>query len=66
MNSAVGIGGLLGAVVTLALTGRSGLAGLFALGLAGWGIPIALIGVLPYPVAALILLALTWSRKYDG
>ena len=58
LNSAVGIGGLLGAIVTLVLTGRGGLASLFALGLAGWGIPIALIGVLPYPVAALILLAL--------
>ena len=57
LNSAVGIGGLIGAVVTLALTGRRGLAGLFALGLVGWGIPIALIGVLPYPVAALLLLA---------
>ncbi len=58
LNSAIGIGGLVGAVVTLALTGRGGLASLFALGLAGWGIPIALIGVLPYPVVALILLAL--------
>jgi MFS family permease len=58
LNSAMGIGGLLGAIVTLVLTGRGGLASLFALGLAGWGIPIALIGVLPYPVAALILLAL--------
>jgi Cyclic nucleotide-binding domain/Major Facilitator Superfamily len=58
LNSAVGIGGLLGAVITLVLTGRGGLAGLFALGLACWGIPIALIGVLPYPVAALLLLAL--------
>ena len=43
--------------MTLALTGRRGLAGLFALGLIGWGIPIALIGVLPYPAAALVLLA---------
>jgi hypothetical protein len=58
LNSAIGIGGLVGAIVTLTLTGRRGLAGLFALGLAGWGLPIALIGVLPFPVAALILLAL--------
>jgi MFS family permease len=56
LNSAIGVGGLLGAVATLALTGRRGLAGLLGIGLVGWGIPIALIGVLPYPVAALILL----------
>lgn len=58
LNSAVGIGGFLGAVATLALTGRRSLAGLFGVGLACWGIPIALIGVFPYPVAALLLLGL--------
>lgn len=57
LNSAVGIGGLIGAVVTLTLTGRSGLGGLLGIGLAGWGIPILLIGLLPHTVAALILLA---------
>ncbi len=56
LNSAIGVGGLLGAVATLSLTGRRGLAGLLGIGLVGWGVPIALIGVLPYPVAALILL----------
>lgn len=58
LNSAVGIGGLIGAVATLALTGRRGLASLFGIGLAGWGLPIALIGLLPYPSATLILLGL--------
>jgi MFS family permease len=56
LNSAIGVGGLLGAVATLALTGRRGLAGLFGVGLIGWGLPIALIAVLPFPLAALILL----------
>jgi MFS family permease len=57
MNSAVGVGGLLGAVAAFALVGRQRLASDFGLGLVLWGIPIALIGVFPQPPIALILLA---------
>jgi MFS family permease len=57
LNSAVGIGGLLGAVVALALVGRRRLAADFGAGLVLWGLPIALIGVWPNEAAALTLLA---------
>ncbi len=58
LNSAVGIGGLLGAVAAFALIGRQRLASDFAFGLLLWGIPIALIGIFPQPPLALILLAI--------
>ena len=58
LNSAVGIGGLFGAVAAFALVGRQRLASDFAFGLLLWGIPIALIGIFPQPPLALILLAI--------
>jgi MFS family permease len=58
LNSAVGVGGLLGAVAAFALVGRQRLASDFGIGLVLWGIPIALIGVFPDPPIALILLAI--------
>jgi len=57
LNAAVGIGGLVGAVLALALVGRQRLAGDFGLGLLLWGIPIALIGVWPHEAPTLVLLA---------
>ena len=57
LNSAVGVGGLLGAVAAFALVGRQRLASDFAIGLVLWGLPIALIGVFPQPAVALALLA---------
>jgi MFS family permease len=56
LNSAVGIGGLLGGFAALALLGRNKLASDFAVGLVLWGLPIALIGVFPEPAVALVLL----------
>jgi MFS family permease len=58
LNSAVGIGGLLGAVAAFALVGRQRLASDFAFGLLLWGIPIALIGIFPQLSVALLLLAI--------
>jgi MFS family permease len=57
LNSAVGVGGLLGALVALGLASRR-LAPGFALGLLLWGLPIALIGVWPTLWFALLLLGL--------
>jgi MFS family permease len=57
LNSAVGVGGLVGAMVALLLVGRQRLATDFGVGLVLWGLPIALIGIYPEPPAALILLA---------
>ena len=56
LNSAVGIGGLVGALVAAALIGRR-LTSNFLVGILLWGIPIALIGLVPEPVPALIFLA---------
>jgi MFS family permease len=57
LNSAVGIGGLLGALAAAILVGRRRLAADFTLGIVLWGIPIALIGVWPDTTVALVLLA---------
>jgi MFS family permease len=57
LNSAVGIGGLLGGVGALALVGRARLASDFGIGVVILGVPIALIGIFPSTAAALLLLA---------
>jgi MFS family permease len=56
LNSAVGVGGLLGGFIALALLSRNKLASDFAVGLVLWGVPIALIGIFPQPALALVLL----------
>ena len=56
LNSAVGIGGVIGAAAALALVGRKRLAGDFGLGILLWGVPLAVIGLWPNPTVALILL----------
>jgi MFS family permease len=58
LNSAVGIGGLLGGVIAAMLIGRRRLASDFGLGLVLWGIPIVLIGLYPEPPVALLLLGI--------
>jgi MFS family permease len=58
LNSAVGIGGLIGGLAAAMLVGRHRLASDFGLGLVLWGIPIVLIGVYPEPPVALILLGI--------
>jgi MFS family permease len=57
LNSAVGIGGLIGAGAALALVGRRRLAADFGVGLVLWGLPIAAIALWPEPAAAVLLLA---------
>jgi MFS family permease len=56
LNSAIGVGGVLGAAAGVALVGRR-LARPFALGILFWGLPLALVGVFPSTAAALVLLA---------
>jgi MFS family permease len=58
LNSAVGVGGLLGGVAALALVGRPRLASDFGLGLALVGVPIALIALFPHTPTTLVLLGL--------
>jgi predicted MFS family arabinose efflux permease len=56
LNSAVGVGGLVGVAVAFALVGRKRLASDFAVGLILIGLGLGLIGVWPTTVAALLLM----------
>ena len=56
LNSALGVGGLLGAVAAAVFVGRERLAVGFGLGMVLWGFPIALIGVWPSAVLAIAML----------
>ena len=58
LSAAVGAGGVLGSLFALALVGRGGLASWFGVGVALFGAPLALLGVVPEQAAALVLLAL--------
>lgn len=58
LQAAIGAGGFLGAVVALSLTGRVQFSSTFAVSLALWGLPIAVIGVVADPIAAIALLAI--------
>ena len=57
LTSAIGVGGLIGSVVTLSLVGRSRLAVPFGIGIVVWGLPIAAIGLVPEPAVAVVALA---------
>ena len=56
LNAAIGLGGLAGAIGALRLGGGRQLGTVCAIALAGWGLPLILIGA--WPVAALALAAL--------
>jgi MFS family permease len=58
LNSAVGVGGLLGAFAAAALVGRRKLAADFGLGIFTWGVPIALVAIWPKQAVVLVLLAI--------
>jgi MFS family permease len=58
LNSAIGIGGLVGAAAALALAGVRGLGSVFAVGLVLWGIPLVLMGAWPTTAAAIAFLAI--------
>jgi predicted MFS family arabinose efflux permease len=56
LNSASGIGGVVGAAVALALVARHRLAGEFGAGIVLWGLPLLLLGVFPSTAMALVML----------
>ncbi len=65
LNAALGLGGLLGAVGAISLAGRARLGPPFAVALAGWGAPIAVIGLVADPLAALVaMLAVGVSNAF--
>ena len=57
LNAAVGVGGVLGAVVALALVGRQRLASDFGAGLLLWAMPMVLIGIWTHEATALVFFA---------
>jgi MFS family permease len=65
LNAAMGLGGLAGAVAAIALAGQARLSPAFGLAMAGWGAPIAVIGVIVHPgVALLAMLAVGVSNAF--
>jgi len=56
LNGSMGAGGLAGGLVALGLAGRSRLAPAFAVALAFWGLPIAVIGGWPFALVAVVAL----------
>ena len=58
LQAAIGAGGFVGAIVALSLTGRAHFGPTFGLSLALWGLPIAALGIVTNPVAAVVLLAI--------
>lgn len=54
LNAALGIGGIVGAALAVALVGRARLAPAFDMALAGWGAPILVIGLIAHPVVAIV------------
>jgi MFS family permease len=56
LNSAIGIGGLVGGLAAISLLGQRKLGTRFAFGILLWGLPLALIGVLPDVALAITLL----------
>ena len=58
LNAAIGAGGVLGSILAFGLVRRGGLASWFGVGIALFGAPLALIGVVPEQAAAIVLLGL--------
>ena len=58
LNAAIGIGGLVGAVVTAGLVAHRRLAADFGVGILLWGVPIVLVAVWPNLTVALLLLGI--------
>lgn len=63
LNAAVGAGGLVGALATVALVGRRQLALPFQAGLIVWGVALAAIGALPSRVTAVAMVAVVGSAN---
>ena len=57
LNAAIGAGGFVGAAAALGLAGRSQLVPIYALALSGWGIPIAVMGLIPNALVAIVAMA---------
>ena len=63
LNSAIGVGGFAGAIGSVLLVGRPRLGATFAVALAAWGLPIAVIGLWPAPPLAAVALAVVGAAN---
>lgn len=63
LNAAIGAGGLVGAAVGLTYLLRRGLSGPLIVALALWGLPIALIGLLPNPALAVLFVGIVGAAN---
>jgi cyclic nucleotide-binding protein/MFS transporter len=57
LNAMMGLGGLFGSLAAITLAGRERLGPPFAIALAGWGAPIAVIGLVVDPLVAFVAMA---------
>ena len=63
LNSAIGAGGIIGAVGTILLVGRRRLVPFFVLGLVFWGIPITILGLAPLPWVAILAMGVVGAAN---
>jgi MFS family permease len=63
LNSALGVGALVGGVLTLSLAGIRRLSPAFAIGVLGWGIPLVVLGAWPEFAVTLVLLAIVGAAN---
>jgi MFS family permease len=63
LNSAIGAGGIIGAVATILLIQRQRLAVFFLLGLVFWGAPISVVGLLPVAWIAVVALGVVGAAN---
>ncbi|HEY8871228.1 MAG TPA: MFS transporter, partial [Candidatus Limnocylindrales bacterium] len=63
LNTAIGAGGFVGALIALGLATRPRLAPAFAVALAMWSLPLAVIGVVSLPVLAIAALVVTGTSN---
>jgi MFS family permease len=63
LNAAIGGGGIIGLVITAGLVGRQHLSRPFLAGIAVWSLALALVGVLPAIVPALVFLGLAGAGR---
>jgi MFS family permease len=57
LNGALGAGAVLGSILSFGLVRRGGLASWFGIGIALWGLPLVLLGIVPETAAAILLFA---------
>ena len=63
LNALAGVGGLIGSTLALSLAGRLRLAIPFVVALLAWGLPVAIIGLLPIPAFAAVLLVVAGAGR---